>query len=125
MALSAAGGPDIFPVNFVIGHGTIVYRTGTKFASVVIGYAVALDVDGFDPTRAKGWSVVVHGRGEQITRSQELIDITDLPLFPWQPGDKHRFVRIRSRDVSGRRIHVVDRTAWRTPLRDAQRTSLD
>ena len=127
LAVSVAGDPDIFPVNFVVDHATIVFRTapGTKLASVVIGHAVAFEVDGYEPDAGETWSVVVKGRGEQITRSQELIDTTDLPLFPWQAGEKHRFVRIAPREVSGRRFHVVDRAVWKTPVTDAQRTSLD
>jgi hypothetical protein len=82
-------------------------------------------VDGYEPDAGEAWSVVVRGRGEQITRSQELIDTTDLPLFPWQVGEKHRFVRIAPTDVSGRRFHVVDRSVWDTPLGGSSRTGRD
>jgi len=127
LAVAVAGDPDIFPINFVVDGGTIVFRTapGTKLASVVIGQAVAFEADGYDPGAGEAWSVVVKGHGEQITRSQELIDTTELPLFPWQAGAKHRFVRIVPHDVSGRRFHVIDRSAWDTPLTQARRTSLD
>jgi uncharacterized protein len=127
LAVTVAGDPDIFPINYVVDGGTIVFRTapGTKLASVVVGQAVAFEVDGHEPEAGQAWSVVVKGRGEQITRSQELIDTTDLPLFPWQAGPKHRFVRIVPADISGRRFPVVDRAAWDTPLTDAPRTSPD
>jgi nitroimidazol reductase NimA-like FMN-containing flavoprotein (pyridoxamine 5'-phosphate oxidase superfamily) len=127
LAVSVAGEPDIFPVNYVVDQGTVVFRTapGTKLSGVAIGQAVAFEVDGYDPDAGEAWSVVVRGRGEQITRSHELIDTTDLPLFPWQVGEKHRFVRIVPTNVSGRRFHVVDRSVWATPLTDARRTSLD
>ena len=125
LGVAVAGEPDIFPVNFVVDHGTIVFRTalGTKLASVAIAPAVAFEVDGYDPETGDAWSVVLKGRGEHITRSQELIDTASLPLFPWQAGEKHRFVRIVPTDVSGRRFHVVDRSAWDTPLTQARRTS--
>ena len=127
LGVSIAGEPDIFPVNFVVDHGTVVFRTapGTKLASVAIGAAVAFEADGYDPEAGEAWSVVVKGRGEQITRSPELIDTTDLPLFSWQAEEKHRFVRIVPREISGRRLHVVDRSAWDTPLTRTRRTSLD
>jgi len=127
LAMTVGGEPDIFPVNFVVDHGTIVFRTapGAKLAGVVIGHSVAFEVDSYQPDASEAWSVVVKGRGEQITRSQELIDTSDLPLFPWQAGPKHRFVRIVPTDVSGRRFHVVDRAAWDTPLTHAPRTTLE
>ena len=127
LAVSVAGDPEIFPVNYVVDHGTIVFRTapGTKLSSVVIGHTVAFEADGYEPEAGEAWSVVVKGGGEQITRSQELMDTTDLPLFPWQAGAKHRFVRIVPTDVSGRRFRVVDRSAWDTPLGGAPRTGRD
>ena len=127
LGVAVAGEPDIFPVNFVVDHGTIVFRTapGTKLASVVIGHAVAFEVDGYEPDPGEAWSVVLKGRGEHITRSRALIDTTGLPLFPWQAGEKHRFVRIVPTDVSGRRFHVVDRAAWDTSLTHTQHTGLD
>ena len=127
LAVAVAGEPDIFPINYVVDGGTIVFRTapGTKLSSVAVGHAVAFEVDGHEPDAGEAWSVVIKGRGEQITRSQELIDTTDLPLFPWQAGPKHRFVRIVPTDISGRRFQVVDRAAWDTPLTDAPRTSPD
>ena len=127
LAVSVAGHPDIFPVNYVVDHGTIVFRTapGTKLSSVVIGHAVAFEADGYEPEAGEAWSIVVKGGGEQITRSQEMIDTTGLPLFPWQAGAKHRFVRIVPTDISGRRFHVVDRSVWDTPLGGAPRTAPD
>jgi hypothetical protein len=53
--------PDIFPVNFVVDEGTVVFRTaeGTKFAAAVLGEAVAFEVDGYDAQAGEAWSVVV------------------------------------------------------------------
>ena len=123
LAVSVAGEPDIFPINYAVDHGTIVFRTapGTKLAAVVVGQAVAFEVDGREPDAGEAWSVVIKGHGEQITGSQELIDTTDLPLFPWQAGPKHRFVRVLPDDISGRRFQVADRAAWETPLTNAPR----
>ena len=127
LGVAVAGAPDIFPVNFVVDHGTVVFRTapGTKLASVAVGQAVAFEADGYEPEAGRAWSVVIKGRGEQITRSQELIDTTDLPLFPWQAGGKHRFVRVVPHNVSGRRFHVVDPSTWQTPLTGASRATID
>jgi hypothetical protein len=35
-----------------------------------------------------------------------------LPLHPWAPGDKTRYVRVRPRSVTGRRIGIPDELAF-------------
>jgi nitroimidazol reductase NimA-like FMN-containing flavoprotein (pyridoxamine 5'-phosphate oxidase superfamily) len=111
LAVSIGNHPDIFPVNFVVEHGNVVFRTaeGTKLAAAVLGTAVAFEVDGYDADAGEAWSVVIKGRAVEIERMQDVFDALDLPLFPWHAAPKHRFVRIEPDDVSGRRFHVVDR----------------
>jgi hypothetical protein len=31
-----------------------------------------------------------------------------LPLYPWAPGDKTRYLRVRAASVTGRRIRIPD-----------------
>ena len=111
LAIAIAGHPDIFPVNFVIDHGMVVFRTaeGTKLAASLLGVAVAFEADGYDPVAGEAWSVIVKGRAVEIERMHELFDAMDLPLFPWHAAPKHRFVRIVPDEVSGRRFHVMAR----------------
>jgi nitroimidazol reductase NimA-like FMN-containing flavoprotein (pyridoxamine 5'-phosphate oxidase superfamily) len=111
LAVSIGNRPDIFPVNFVVDHGTVVFRTaeGTKLAAAVLGQAVAFEVDGYDADAGEAWSVVIKGRAVEIERMQDVFEALDLPLFPWHASPKHRFVRIEPDDVSGRRFHVVER----------------
>ena len=113
LAVSFGDQPDIFPVNFVVDHGTIVFRTaeGTKLAAAVLGRGVAFEVDGYDADAGEAWSVVVKGRADEIERMQDVFDALDLPLFPWHAAPKHRFVRIEPDDISGRRFEVVDAPA--------------
>ena len=114
LAVSIADHPDIFPINFVVDHGTVVFRTaeGTKLAAAVLGRSVAFEVDGYDPEAGTAWSVVIKGQAKEIERMQDLFDALDLPLFPWHASPKHRFVRVEPHDVSGRRFQVVDKSAW-------------
>jgi nitroimidazol reductase NimA-like FMN-containing flavoprotein (pyridoxamine 5'-phosphate oxidase superfamily) len=109
LAVSVAGHPDIFPINFAVDHATVVFRTaeGTKLAAAVLGRGVAFEVDGYEPTAGEAWSVVVKGHAREIEGMHELFDAQDLPLFPWHTGSKHRFVRIVPEHVSGRRFHVT------------------
>ena len=110
LAVIVDGEPDIFPVNAVVDHGSIVFRTtaGTKLAAIK-DQGVAFEVDGYDSTAAKAWSVVVKGSASEIWEHDETIRALRLPLFPWQPGRKPRFVRIEPKSVSGRRFVVEGR----------------
>ncbi|MFI7583772.1 pyridoxamine 5'-phosphate oxidase family protein [Kocuria sp. M1N1S27] len=115
--------PDIFPVNFVVDHGTLVFRSaeGTKLASALTDVPVAVETDGYDESSAEAWSVVVRGRAERIQQVQELTDTLDLPLFPWQAGRKGIFVRVVPDSVTGRRFPVADPGVWRTPWSQVRR----
>ncbi len=117
LAVSIANHPDIFPVNYVVDHGSIVFRTaeGTKLAASVLGAAVAFEIDGYDAEAGEAWSVVVKGRAHEIEAMQEVFDALELPLFPWHTSPKHRFVRIEADEVSGRRFEVVERPAESAP----------
>jgi nitroimidazol reductase NimA-like FMN-containing flavoprotein (pyridoxamine 5'-phosphate oxidase superfamily) len=115
LAVTLDGQPDIFPVNPVVDHGTIVFRTaaGTKLAAAE-QRDVAFEIDGYDVDDGTAWSVVVKGRADQITGKQEIARAQALPLFPWQEGRKSRFVRIEPTTISGRRFSVVG--GKRTPV---------
>ena len=103
--------PSIVPVNFVVDHGTIVFRTarGEKYQHLVSN-PVSLEVDRFDWYRRIGWSVLVQGIAEECTES----DVAGLELSPWAPGEKPRVIRIVPTSVTGRRIELT------TPLTDVR-----
>ena len=119
--------PDIFPLNYAIDHGTVVFRSraGTKVSGALSDWPVALEADGYDTETARAWSVVIRGNAEEISRGQDLMDTIDLPLFPWQAGDKGRFIRIIPTTTSGRRFPIVDPSAWQTPLSGVKRASME
>ena len=109
LAVVVDGRPEIYPVNFVVDHGSIVIRTGpgTKLAALVHGAAVAFEADGYDPAAGEAWSVVVKGDVERHQTIQEMVDTVALPLFPWHAGPKPCYVRVVPVDVTGRRFVVV------------------
>jgi nitroimidazol reductase NimA-like FMN-containing flavoprotein (pyridoxamine 5'-phosphate oxidase superfamily) len=127
LAVSVDAAPDIFPINFVVDHGTIVFRTaeGSKVAAAMVNPRVAFEVDGYDAAANEAWSVVIKGRAEEIKQLHESIETLDLPLFPWQAAPKSRFLRIVPETISGRRFQVVDRTAWDSPTKGGPRSSPD
>jgi nitroimidazol reductase NimA-like FMN-containing flavoprotein (pyridoxamine 5'-phosphate oxidase superfamily) len=114
LAVAIKNHPDIFPINYVVDRGTVVFRTaeGTKLAAALLGQGVAFEVDGYDPEAGDAWSVVIKGYAVEIENMYEMFDALDLPLFPWHAGPKHRFVRIEPQEITGRRFHVVDHAAW-------------
>ena len=114
LAVSVTDHPDIFPINYVVDRGTVVFRTaeGTKLAASLFGRGVAFEVDGYDAAEGEAWSVVIKGYAIEIEQSHQYFDALDLPLFPWHAGPKHRFVRIEPVEFSGRRFHVLGHDAW-------------
>jgi hypothetical protein len=119
--------PDIFPINYVVEHGTVVFRSraGTKVSAALSDSPVALEADGYDADAAEAWSVVIRGNAEEISGGPDLIDTLELPLFPWQAGDKGRFIRIVPTTTSGRRFPIADPSVWQTPLSGMKRASME
>lgn len=111
--LAVVGGgqaPIIRPVNYVFDGATqsVVFRTasGSKFHSLVRATHAAFEVDSVDAGTRTGWSVIVVGVTEEIVVPAEVRRLAELGLDPWVPGDKHHWVRIRARTVSGRRLNA-------------------
>ena len=122
--VSAAGRPDIYPVNFTTDHGTLVFRTdgGGKLDALRSAPMVAFEADGYDEAAAEVWSVVVHGRADPIHDTDDAVRTASLPLFPWQSGRKNVFVRVVPDAVSGRRFAVTAGERWRTMISNARPT---
>ncbi|WP_353950207.1 pyridoxamine 5'-phosphate oxidase family protein [Knoellia sp. S7-12] len=110
--------PDIFPVNYIVDHGTVVVRTsgGTKH-NAARNHVVAFEVDGRVLDPAEAWSVVIRGRATEVYAVDEAIEIMDLPLSPWAPGAKPHLLRITPDSITGRRFMIP--TASVPLVRDA------
>jgi nitroimidazol reductase NimA-like FMN-containing flavoprotein (pyridoxamine 5'-phosphate oxidase superfamily) len=117
LAVVVDGRPEVYPVNYAVDHGTVVFRTaaGTKLAAAMESGYVAFEADGLDRSAGEAWSVLVKGRAEEIRDVEALIDAVELPLRPWQGSPKHRFVRVVADEVSGRRFAVADPSVWDSP----------
>jgi nitroimidazol reductase NimA-like FMN-containing flavoprotein (pyridoxamine 5'-phosphate oxidase superfamily) len=107
LAVTVAGEPDIFPVTYVVDHGSVVFRTGagTKLAAIR-GAAVAFEADGVDADTGVAWSVVVKGRAQEITEPHEQVSAARLPLYPLHPSAKPYVVRVVPRHVTGRSFRL-------------------
>jgi nitroimidazol reductase NimA-like FMN-containing flavoprotein (pyridoxamine 5'-phosphate oxidase superfamily) len=95
-------GIEIFPVNYVVEHGTIVFRTarGTKLSAVDNEPTVAFEVDGRSPEGVTT-SVVALGQAEPITAHADLLDAFDIDLSTWVEASRPFFVRIVPFELRG------------------------
>ena len=107
LAVIAGDRPAIFPVNYLLDGADIVFRTnpGTKFDAGQRA-PVCFEIDMFDRVSRAGWSVVVTGRLEEVTPYDPPAwrRISLLPLDPWGPTTRARWMRLRSDWISGRRL---------------------
>ena len=102
LALSVANQPEIFPINYAIQAGTLVFRTsqGTKLAALTINDSIALEIDGYD--EAGGWSVIIKGHARALEWGEDYEAAQVSGLRPWVATVKPVFVRVEPQYVSGR-----------------------
>lgn len=102
LALAPAGEVDVFPINFVVADRAIYFRTapGSKLLGLSVNPDVALEIDSWDD--ASAYSIVVKGVAERLESQTEIDEADRLPLAPWLPTLKYRWVRINPTTVSGR-----------------------
>ncbi|WP_139003357.1 pyridoxamine 5'-phosphate oxidase family protein [Arthrobacter crystallopoietes] len=123
LAVIAAGHPEIFPINYVVDHGCLVFRTapGTKLDAALAGGSVAMETDGYNPSTKVAWSVVAKGPVERLVSIDDVISSAMLPLFPWQGGEKDNFIRVIPVEISGRRFRITPATRRGPGLSDGRR----
>jgi nitroimidazol reductase NimA-like FMN-containing flavoprotein (pyridoxamine 5'-phosphate oxidase superfamily) len=111
LAVVGRDGPMIYPINAMVDHGSIVFRTteGTKLDSIRADARVAFEVDGWSPDDGIAWSVIVTGTAGEVVRMLEGLDVTELGLTPWQAGPKPTYVRITPTSIAGRTFERADR----------------
>ena len=104
LVTSVDGQPEIFPVNFVVQHRSVLFRTGegTKLVSTAINNSVLFEADG--NTFDDGWSVIVKGIAHTPRTDDELEEARRAWLFPWTATPKTHFIRIRPVSITGRRF---------------------
>jgi nitroimidazol reductase NimA-like FMN-containing flavoprotein (pyridoxamine 5'-phosphate oxidase superfamily) len=93
---------EIFPVNFVVQHRSVLFRTaeGTKLFTTVMNEKVLFETD--DHTTVEGWSVIVRGTARILSSSAEIHEAEASGLMPWVATEKLRFVRITPSEISAR-----------------------
>ena len=109
LAVNGGGpAPLVRPVNYVFDtHSqSVVINTaeGSKLHSLLRETHASFEVDSVDPVTRTGWSVIIVGVTESLTRPEEIRRMEALELDTWVPGIKSHWVRIRAWTVSGRRL---------------------
>ena len=113
LATSIGDDIEVFPVNYVVDHRSIVFRTaeGSKLFELTVNSRVAFEVD--ESAGDGGWSVVLHGEAKVLDDEDEIAAAQTLPLRPWVPTIKTIFVRVLPQRVSGRRFRFGEEPeAW-------------
>lgn len=106
LAYIGHNGPTIAVLNYLLHDGTVVIRTsfGTTLDTISAGARVAFEVDRVDEATRVGWSVIVHGKAEEIWRPAELATARRLPVTPWAPGERNHYICIYPSAITGRRV---------------------
>ena len=98
------GQSEIFPINYVVQHRTVLFRTaeGTKLVSTAINHNVLFEAD--DHNVVEGWSVIVRGVARILHDDEDIAEAERAQLLPWTATIKQHYVRIRPLSVTGRRV---------------------
>ena len=110
VATAIEGKPMISPVNYVFDERTqsVAFRSadGTKLHELRRVDRAVFEIDEIDPVARAGWSVIISGVPEEVTRPAEVRRLEELGLDVWVPGPRTHWIRIGAWTVSGRRIIV-------------------
>lgn len=97
--------PVIFPVNYGVWDGAIVFRTapGTKLTAATYHAVVSFEIDHFDEAGRSGWSVMAQGLAKEL-QGTERERVLALPMKAWADTGWEHVVAIVPQTLSGRRL---------------------
>ena len=106
LAVAVGAHPDIFPLNYIVHDGRLLFRTaeGSKLASMAVNEAIAFEIDGYEAETNTVWSVVLQGHSRIVENDDESSQMEGLPLVPWNLSEKSNFVEISVSFMAGRRF---------------------
>ena len=104
---TTGGAPMVRPVNYWFDESsqslTFCSTTKSKLAALTSSDRVAFEIDEIDGASREGWSVVVIGLVEEVSRPTERIKLDSDGPYPWVDGP--HLLRLRPTVISGRLIH--------------------
>jgi nitroimidazol reductase NimA-like FMN-containing flavoprotein (pyridoxamine 5'-phosphate oxidase superfamily) len=112
LAFSGRYGLSVFPVNYQVQQGSVVFRTAafsTTEEDLRTGiphaeYQVAFEVDAIDDSARDGWSVLIQGPAHHLDSPAEHDAALATGAQPWAGADREHAIGITPTRVSGRRI---------------------
>jgi uncharacterized protein len=100
--------PVLRPVNYLFDEPSqsVVFRTdaGSGFHALLRSAQATFEIDGIEKHARTGWSVIMSGVADEVTNPNEISRLDGLDLDSWAPGHKAHWMRIRTLNISGRRI---------------------
>jgi nitroimidazol reductase NimA-like FMN-containing flavoprotein (pyridoxamine 5'-phosphate oxidase superfamily) len=112
IAYSGRFGLTVFPVNYRLYEGTIVFRTAQdsptdedlRTGIAHANYLVAFEIDDIDSAAREGWSVLIQGPAHHVESEAERASVLEAGVEPWPDGGRELFLRIVPSRITGRRI---------------------
>ena len=107
VAIATPMGPRIVPVNYAVHDDAVVFRTApySELATYGRDADLAFEIDHLDYEHHQGWSVVAMGRSCFVEDSRQLDAIrAQWDPTPWVSGRRSLYLRLRWRELTGRRI---------------------
>jgi hypothetical protein len=107
IAWNSPDGPQLLPVSYGLHAGQVAFRTAPYgvLSELREPTLVAFEIDEIDPQAGTGWSVLVRGRAEAVTRSQDLTLLWSGEVgVPWAPGTRNLYILITEHSISGRAV---------------------
>ena len=112
IAFTGRYGLSVFPVNYKLHDGAIVFRTAQdsptgedlRTGIAHAEYQVAFEIDQIDPGTRDGWSVLIHGPAHHMSSDAELAVVLESGVEPWPGGTREHAIRIVPTSITGRRL---------------------
>ena len=106
VAVTVAGYPAIFPVNFALVNRQVVFLTGrgSKLTAALDKNVVAFEVDHVGPEGRTAWSVQVLGQSVLVEPSSDIEAAALVSGRTLAPAPRRFLVKISPAVVSGRRL---------------------
>jgi nitroimidazol reductase NimA-like FMN-containing flavoprotein (pyridoxamine 5'-phosphate oxidase superfamily) len=107
VALVTPTGPHIVPINYSVVDDGIILRTSPYSLLGTYGRdtTLAFEIDQFDYTYKRGWSVLARGRVEAVRDQAEIEHIRSTwPPHPWAGGVRSLYLKLRWTELTGRQL---------------------
>jgi transcriptional regulator with XRE-family HTH domain len=108
IAFRASGQLVVFPVNFRMLDGDVVFRSEDDGAvgRLAPNEPVSFEIDHLDDAMSEGWSVLATGTVHVVGEPDELRQVQALGIEPWAGGDRHTYFRLSVTALTGRVINI-------------------